>query len=130
MTHQRVVRDEERDRVVASVEVGERTVICLKYKLCVRDPDGRHAAWCEISLQVLAELHTPPTPVQHLVHVPQQVYRREDTYNHDADDQQRQHDTAPVVTVVRASQHKVLDKDIVVSALRQHETFHRVTDQT
>lgn len=87
MTYQCVVRDEERDRVVAGVEVGERTVVCLEYEVCVCDPDRRHASWCQVTLQILAQLHTPPTPVQHLVHVPQQVYRRQDTHNDDADDQ-------------------------------------------
>ena len=130
MTHQRVICDEKRDGVVGGVKVGESTVICLEYEVCVRDPDGWHASRCEVTLQVLAQFHTPPAPVQHLVHVAQQVYRRQDADNHEADDQQRQHNAAPVVAVVCSGQHQVLGRDTLKSNTGRKRTYAVIRDQT
>lgn len=49
-THQRVVSDEKQDGVVDGVQIGEGTIICLEYEVCVRDPNGWHASWCEVTL--------------------------------------------------------------------------------
>lgn len=106
-----MVCNEERNGVVGGVEVGERALIGLKYEVCVGNPDGWHMSRREVALQVLAQLHTSPAPVQHLVDVTQQVDSRQDAHNHEADDQQRQHNATPIVAVISSGQHQVLGRD-------------------